>query len=198
MVVSDVKRGSPGEAAGVRAGDELVRVGAMDVTNPLDVERAFLDSRPGRPDPVLVRRDGIETAMNLEVRPAPDGATLATAAEPIDAIWDSLGIRTAPATGEDVAAVNPKLRGGLFIQAIAPESPFAAAALEQGDILVGMNVGGRAYETIRPDNILYVLRQPEAAQTQSALLYVIRRGGGLVDPQRISLSDPRVQTMLAR
>jgi len=197
LVVADVRRGSPGEAAGVRVGDELVRIGSMDVANSLDVERAFLDARPGRPEPVVVRRDGLETAMSVEVRPAPEGQTLAVVTEPVDAIWDSLGLKTAPATGDDVSAVNPKLRGGLFIQAVAPESPFAAAALQQGDILVGMSVGDRNYETIRPDNILYVLRQPEAVQTQSASLFVIRRDG-VLQTQRISLSDPRVQTMLTR
>lgn len=201
LVVSAVRPESPGEAAGFRPGDELIRIGAMDVTNPLDVERAFLDARPGRPESLLVRRDGSETAMSLEVRPAPEGQNLASAttgvAQPVDSIWDSLGIKTTPASGDDVSAVNSKLRGGLFIQAVAPESPFAAAALERGDILVGMNVGDRNYETIRPDNILYVLRQPEAVQTQTALLYVIQRDGGL-QTRRISLADPRLQTMLTR
>jgi len=199
LVVTGVRPGSPGEAAGFRAGDELIRIGAMDVANPIDVERAFLDARPGRPEPLLIRRDGLETAMSLEVRPAPEGQNLAASdvGQPVDSIWDSLGIKTTPASGDDVSAVNSKLRGGLFIQAVAPESPFAAAALEQGDILVGMNVGDRNYETIRPDNILYVLRQPEAVQTQTALLYVIRRDGNL-QSRRISLADPRLQTMLTR
>lgn len=198
LVVSGVRPGSPGEAAGFKTGDELVRIGVMDVANPLDVERAFLDARPGHPEPLLARRDGREISLNLEVRPVPEGRELAAAEPPpTDAIWDSLGIKTAPATGDDVSAVNPKLRGGLFIQAVAPESPFAAASLEQGDILVGMNVGDRNYETIRPDNILYVLRQPEAVQAQTALLYVIRRDGNL-QSRRISLADPRLQTMLTR
>ena len=38
-----------------------------------------------------------------------------------------------------------------------------------------MKVGARHWETIRPDNILYVLRQPETVQTQSALFYVVRK-----------------------
>jgi serine protease Do len=59
-----------------------------------------------------------------------------------------------------------------------------------------MNVGSRHWETIRADNILYVLRQPEAAQTQSALLYVVRKSG--IQPRRISLTDPAAQSMLNR
>ena len=62
---------------------------------------------------------------------------------------------------------------------------------------MGMNVGDRNYETIRPDNIIYVLRQPEAVQTETALLYVIRREGGL-QSRRISLADPRVKNMITQ
>ena len=82
-----------------------------------------------------------------------------------------------PVSTDWVAAVSPQLRGGLYIEAVLPGSPAAQAAIQKGDILVGMNVGTRHWETIRPDNILYVLRQPEAVQTQGAVLYVVRRNG---------------------
>ena len=59
-----------------------------------------------------------------------------------------------------------------------------------------MNVGTRHWETIRADNILYVLRQPETAQTQSALLYVVRRNG--IQPRRISLADLLAPSILSR
>ena len=59
-----------------------------------------------------------------------------------------------------------------------------------------MNVGTRHWETIRADNILYVLRQPEAAQTGTALLYVVRRNG--IQPRRITLADSLVQSIHSR
>ncbi|OJW05479.1 MAG: peptidase S1 [Planctomycetales bacterium 71-10] len=195
LVAADVQRGGPGEAAGIRPGDELVRIAGMPVTNALDVERAFLDARPGAPAQVVVRRGGAETTIALDVRPLPRGATLAEL-EPTDPIWDSLGLKTSPASSEDVVSVNPKLRGGLLIQAVSPGSPAAAASLQRGDILVGMNVGDRNWETIRPDHIIHVLSQPEAVQTDSALLYVIRRNG--LQQRRISLADPRVKNIIAQ
>ena len=82
------------------------------------------------------------------------------------------------------------------MQAVSPGSPAAEAAIQKGDILVGMNVGSRHWETIRADNILYVLRQPETVQTQSALLYVVRKSG--IQPRRISLADPVTQSLLNR
>ena len=48
-MVSEVQPGSPAEAAGFKAGDELVRVGDLAVANSLDLERGMLDVRPGRP-----------------------------------------------------------------------------------------------------------------------------------------------------
>ncbi len=44
----------------------------------------------------------------------------------------------------------------------------------KGDILVGMNVGSRHWETIRPDNVLYILRQPEVSQSQTLPFYIVR------------------------
>ena len=183
-------------SAGVRPGDELLQIGGMTVTNVLDVERAFLDSRPGTATKVVVRRGGVETPLAVDVRPVTQETALA-AYEPNDPIWESIGLRTSPAATEDVSSVNPKLRGGLFIQAVLPGSPAAAAALQRGDILVGMNVGERNWETLRPDHIRHVLSQPEAVQTDSALLYVIRRNGGL-QSRRISLADPRVKNIASQ
>ena len=59
-----------------------------------------------------------------------------------------------------------------------------------------MNVGTRHWETIRADNILYVLRQPEMSQTHSALLYVVRRNG--IQPRRISFAESAVRSILGR
>ena len=152
--------------------------------------RARHARRPPRPsgDQVTIRRGNTETDDALDVqhgrrdrRPSP------APVDPDDVVWRLLGIKTQPVSTEYVASVSPKLRGGLYVQAVSPGSPAAQAAIQKGDILVGMNVGTRHWETIRADNILYVLRQPETAQTQSALLYVVRRNG--IQPRRISLAD---------
>src|SRR5262249_28578596 len=117
-------------------------------------------------------------------------------AAPDDMVWRLLGVRTLPVSNDYVATVSPRLRGGLFVQAVSPGSPAAEAAIEKGDILIGMNVGSRNWETIRPDNILYVLRQPETTQSQSALVYVVRRNE--IQPRRISLGASAVRATMSR
>ncbi|MGO9463912.1 MAG: trypsin-like peptidase domain-containing protein [Isosphaeraceae bacterium] len=195
LVVAEVQAGSPAEASGLKPGDELVRVGDLRVTNALDVERGMIDALPGRPTSVTVRRGAVETTLSLEVRPLPAVAAAAPV-DPDDLVWKLLGMKTLPVSNEYVAAVSSKLRGGLYVQSVLPGSPAALASIQKGDILVGMNVGSRHWETIRADNILYVLRQPETIQTQSALFYVVRRNG--IQPRRVSLGESNVQSVLSR
>jgi hypothetical protein len=148
VVITEVQPASPAEAAGFKAGDELVKVGEMPVTCTLDLERGLLDSHPGKPTRLLVRRAGAESSLALDVRPLPRGMNLVSS-EPTDMVWEILGLKTMAVSPDWVAAVSPKLRGGLYIEAVLPGSPAAGAAIEKGDILVGMNVGTRHWETIR-------------------------------------------------
>jgi serine protease Do len=192
VVITEVQPGSPAEMSGFKPGDELLRVGTLSVANVLDLERGLFDVRPGQPATVTVRRGGAETALSLDVKP------LGTAVVPDtdDLVWRLIGLKTLPVSTEYVASVSPKLRGGLYVQAVSPGSPAAAASIQKGDILVGINVGARHWETIRADNILYVLRQPETVQTQSAVLYIVRKSG--IQPRRISLADPVTQSIQNR
>ena len=196
VVVSEVQPGSPAEAAGFKPGDELVRVGDLAVANTLDLERGMLDVRPGHPAQVAIRRGNTMTTMPLDVRVAPEDVATTAAPAPDDVVWKLLGIKTQPVSTDSVASISPKLRGGLYIQSVSPGSLASQAAIQQGDILVGMNVGARHWETIRADNILYVLRQPEMSQTHSALLYVVRRNG--IQPRRISFAESAVRSILGR
>ena len=196
VMISEVQPGSPAEASGFKLGDELIRVGDVAVSCDLDLERGMLDVRPGRPATVIIRRGNTETVMHLDVKAVAATTDNPAPVNPDDVVWRLLGIRTLPVSTEYVASVSTKLRGGLYVQAVSPGSPAAQASIQKGDILVGMNVGTRHWETIRADNILYVLRQPETAQTQSALLYVVRRNG--IQPRRLSLADLLTPPILSR
>ena len=191
VVVSEVAPGSPAEAAGLKAGDQLVRVGDLGVTNTLDIERGLLDARPGQKAPIVVRRSGEEQAIALEVQTLPR-ATPDAASQ----IWKMVGLKTRPVATKYVASVSAKLRGGLYVEAVSPGSPAARADIQQGDILVGMNVGTRHWETIRPDNILYILRQSEAAKNPSLQYYVVRREA--LHQGALTIADGQPSNVLSR
>jgi serine protease Do len=172
VVLTDVQAGSPAETSGFKPGDEVVQVGELSITTPLDIERGFLEAIPGRPTRVRIRRGGQDQALALDVKPLPR-----TTLDAGDQVWRLLGLRTTPVSPEYVVAASPKLRGGLYVQAVNPGSPADLSRIQKGDILVGMNVGARHWETIRPDNILFILRQPELASTPSLQFYIVRRNG---------------------
>ncbi|MGC8639076.1 MAG: trypsin-like peptidase domain-containing protein [Isosphaeraceae bacterium] len=191
VVITQVQPGSPAESAGFKTGDVLVRVGDLPVSSMLDLERGLLDARPGRPTKLLVRRGQAEQSLGLEVKPLPRGMSIAASTNSDDNVWEILGLKTIAVSSDRVSAVSPRLHGGLYIEAVLPGSPAAQAAVQKGDILVGMDVGKHAWETIRPDNILYVLRQPETVQTQGAVLLLIRNNR--IQPRRISLTESPIK-----
>jgi serine protease Do len=132
----------------------------------------MLGAAPGRPTLVHILRGGHEKDISLDVKPLPR-----VTVDPAEQVWRTLGLKTTPVSPEYVVAASPKLRGGLYVQAVSPGSAGDQAHIEKGDILVGMNAGARHWETIRPDNILFILRQPETAQSQSLQFYIVRRNG---------------------
>ena len=174
VVLSDVQAGSPAEQAGFKPGDQVVRVGEMEVNSPIDIERGLLEAAPGHPTRVRIRRAGQEQALALDVKPVQRAAAVGDATEQV---WKMLGLKTTAVDQEYVVAASPKLRGGLYVHAVSPGSAADVARIQKGDILVGMNVGTRHWETIRPDNILYILRQPETSQSQAVQFYIVRRNG---------------------
>jgi serine protease Do len=183
VVVADVPPSSPAEAAGIRRGDEVVRVGDLAVTNPLDIERGFLDVRPGQRATVVIRRAGEEKALPIEPQPLGRPAVTPTSAVASGAeadpaaeqVWQSIGLRVVEVPAEYVKSASASFRGGLYVQAVAPGSAAARAQIQKGDIVVGMNVGDRDWETVRPANILYLIRQPEAARAGGLQVYLLRR-----------------------
>jgi serine protease Do len=170
VVLTEVQAGSPAEAAGFKPGDQVVRIGEMPVVTTLDIERGLLDLRPGQKAQVVFKRASQEQSLPIEVQPL-----ARSTADTADPIWRTLGVKITPVTREYVAAVSPSFRGGLYVQAVSPGSPAARALIQKGDILVGMNVGKRDWETIRPDNLLYILAQPEVARAQTLQFYLVRR-----------------------
>ena len=190
VLLGEVQSGSPAEAAGFRAGDQVIKVGDLAVTNALDIERGLLDVEPGRPTRVTVVRDGKEQQLPLDLRPLNRNAANTAAVaniDPADAVWRTLGLKVIPVASEYVSAASPQLHGGLYVEKVSPNSPAGRALIQKGDILVGMNVGTRHWETIRPDNVLYILRQPEVVHTQLLPFYIVR--SNVIHQGAMSLAD---------
>jgi serine protease Do len=65
VMVHDVAEGTPASAAGLRSGDELLRLGGYEVVNRFDVERALWDAREGGKVVVTVVRHGRQMTIDM-------------------------------------------------------------------------------------------------------------------------------------
>ncbi len=169
LLVSQVQSTSPGEKAGIKPGDQIVKVGEMETRNPLDLERALLESQSEVPVPVVVKRDGSEVNVQLAVR-----ALSRAQPDAGDQIWWLLGVKTRPVSAATVSPVSRELHGGLYVSDVLPGSSADRASIQPGDILIGLSVGERHWETILPDNVLHILRQPEVSGAQQLTYYIVR------------------------
>ena len=169
LFVSQVQSTSPGETAGIKSGDEIIKIGRIDARNPLDVERALMESRVDAPVPVVVKRGGQEKTVQIAVRSLsraqPDAG---------DQIWWLLGVKTRPVSPATVASVSPDLHGGLYVSDVLPGSSADRASIQPGDILIGLSLGERHWETILPDNVLHILKQPQVSNAQQLTYFIVR------------------------
>ena len=172
VVLLETQPNSPAELAGLKPGDVILGVGDQAVRTPLDIERGLLDLRVGQQASIRIRRDDREQALSIAMQAAP--RSVATV-DPGEQIWRTLGLKATPVSPEYVVAASSKLRGGLYVQAVSPNSPAGMARIQKGDIVVGVNVGERNWETIRPDNLLFILRQPEVIKSHLLEFYIVRR-----------------------
>ena len=77
MLVRSVQKGSPADAAGLRAGDVIVRVGDKKVTDNSDWREALRSSKDGKVAVVIVRDKKEQTlSLSVPMRKGPDSSAL--------------------------------------------------------------------------------------------------------------------------
>ena len=90
MLVRSVQKGSPAEAAGVRAGDVVVRVGDQKITDTSDWRSALRNSKDGKVAVVIVREKKEQTLyLTVPERGRADSSTLYQEECPESAIEDA-------------------------------------------------------------------------------------------------------------
>jgi serine protease Do len=164
-VIESVHRQSPAETIGMRAGDIILRVGDRNVTSQLDIERALLGHKAGEVVAVTVTREGGEENLSLALAKAKQQKVSAS-----ERSWEQLGLRLAPAVSSTVQQLQPRYHGGLLVQEVRFGSPASDKGIRPGDILVGLHI----WETVKPDNVSYILDQIKSDQLETVKFYILR------------------------
>jgi Do/DeqQ family serine protease len=120
VVVTDVEKGSPAEAAGVRAGDVVAELGGSRITDAEDFD---------------VRVRGYPARATFGLQLFRDGALREVQVTPVEfpsrliesLAWDRLGLRVRPT------------RGVLLLSQVRPGSAAEQVGLEPGDVLLRVN-----------------------------------------------------------
>jgi serine protease Do len=167
VVVERVEVSGPAAKAGLQRGDVVLQAGDVKVACSFDVERGLLDRPAGDHVAFLVRRQGKEERLELQLQAA-DRARVGTP----DLVWRKLGLRLSPVSPELVMRINRQLHGGLEVTAVDGNGTASKAGISRGDILVGLH----QWETLTMENVAFVLTHPDLASFNPLCFYIIRGG----------------------
>ena len=165
LTVARVEKGSPAAAAGIKPGDEIIRIESRPIARALDLERALLGHDSGDEIEIVAKRSGQTLALTMELKSLPTAQRSVS-----NRAWDALGLRLAPLGPKGRQRRLGRYRGGLAVTAVRAGGPADAEGIRSGDVLVGMHV----WETVTMDNVSYILNRPDLAKFQPLKFYVLR------------------------
>jgi serine protease Do len=141
-VVSEVFRGSPAFAAGLKPGDRVLAVNGRPVERFGQLLRKVSFLAPGSKAILRVERGGAvqELAVTLAERPAP--RTLASLSEANRV--DALGLLLREVTAESGKSLGLRPHSGILVAGVLPGSPAERAGLRAGDLINEVNRRGVA------------------------------------------------------
>ncbi len=199
LIVRSVAPNSPAEAAGLKPGDEILKMGHTVVVDSADLERTMLGRVVGDKLDLMFRREGkTETkALSLMTNPRGGGRQQYAASKPAlpsqavappvavnvpvpvmaamvssEKSWDILGMKlTSIPNGTNLLANQP-YRGGLLVTEVKPTSPADSNGIKKGDVLVGLHV----WETVTQNNVDFVLDHQDFKTINPLKFYILREG----------------------
>jgi serine protease Do len=137
-IVTAVERGSPANRSGLRAGDVIVALNGMPVTDGDDLVPRVASVRPGSQISVTVNRDGHEHVLHMTVE-ALELEDAGSTRQPVGQRSDfGLELGDITATVASQLRLPPRLEGAV-VYGVEPDSPAQRAGLMEGDVVVRVN-----------------------------------------------------------
>ena len=168
VLVAEVMKGSPADAAGLKAGDIVVELGGGPIKEVPDLQRRVAAVKPGQTMKLTVIRERKPMAFSVKMGEMP-------ADEPVVAEapgTDEWGLGVESLTGDAALRLDLPVARGLLVTEVQPGSPAERAGLRRGDVILEI--------ARRPaDDAASLYRALGALKPgESLLIYVHRTGGG--------------------
>jgi serine protease Do len=191
--VQTVQAGQPAAAAGIKAGDVVVRVDGKEVTPSQTLSYIVANTAPGKHIPVDIIRNGQHLTLTATVGKRPSEEQLAQDAfnpddkddsdnpfqkPPADRqqglVEQSLGLSVLPLTPQIASQLGlPATIHGVIVNAVDPSSDAAAKGLQRGDVIISANYTNVATRA----DLEAAVRTSKSSGRSAVLLQVQRRGG---------------------
>jgi serine protease Do len=169
VLVADVMKGGPGEAAGLKAGDVIVGLDGGRIREVPELQRRVANVAPGQNVAIVVVRDRTQQTLRVRVGEMPTD-------EPIVAMPEGgpegFGLQVEPLAPDMAERLGLTFAEGLLVVDVASGGPADRAGLRRGDVI--REVGRQ------PVHDAPSLQRALAAVPagRSVLLWVHRAGGG--------------------
>jgi Do/DeqQ family serine protease len=135
VLVADVMKGGPGEAAGLRPGDVIVELGGSKIREVPDLQRRVANVAPGQSVMVGVVRDRAPQRLHVRVGEMPGEDVEAAEAE-MDAGSDGFGLQVEPLAPDIAERLGLLLNQGLLVTDVADGGPAERAGVKRGDVIL--------------------------------------------------------------
>src|SRR5881296_3504527 len=132
VLVSEVIKGGPAEAAGVRQGNVIVELNGAPIKEVPELQRRVAAVAPGQPVRLKVIRERRPVALSVTVTEMPAEEPVLAGA-PDEESW---GLGVEPLSGEAAAQLGLTIAGGLLVTDVVTGGPADRAGLRRGDVIV--------------------------------------------------------------
>ena len=135
ILVADVMKDSPAEAAGLKPGDIVVEFNGAPIKDVTELQKRVAAVEPGRATPLVVVRDKVSTPLTVKIGEQP-GEETAASAQPRE---ETLGLTVEPLTPEASQRFKLTAKAGLVVTEVAPGSSGDQAGIRAGDAILEVN-----------------------------------------------------------
>jgi serine protease Do len=132
--VTQVEKASPAEAAGLKAGDVVLKLDGKAIERSGELARRIAETKPGTRATLELWRDGAAKEVAVTVGEAKD-AKVAAAAPADVAAQGKLGVAVRPLSAEERKEAGGK--EGLVVEGVS--GPAAKAGIQRGDVILAVN-----------------------------------------------------------